>query len=65
MSTSVSPNDVFVGLMSGTSLDGITAACVRFAEDGARVVPTVLSQVTRPYAPVERARLEAAMQGGY
>lgn len=64
MSTSVSPNDVFVGLMSGTSLDGITAACVRFAEDGARVVPTVLSQVTRPYAPAERARLEAAMQGG-
>jgi anhydro-N-acetylmuramic acid kinase len=50
--------------MSGTSLDGITAACARFADDGARVVPTLLSHVTRPYAPGERARLEAAMQGG-
>jgi anhydro-N-acetylmuramic acid kinase len=56
--------DVFVGIMSGTSLDGITAACVRFAESDGRVVPTLLSQVTRPYAPAERARLEAAMQGG-
>jgi len=60
----VSPADVFVGIMSGTSLDGITAACVRFAEADGRVVPTLLSHVTRPYAPVERARLEAAMQGG-
>jgi len=64
VSTLVSPDDVFVGIMSGTSLDGITAACVRFFEHGARVVPTVLSQVTRPYAPAERARLEAAMRGG-
>lgn len=59
----VSPDDVFVGLMSGTSLDGITAACATFREEGARVVPTLRSHVTRPYAPAERARLEAAMQG--
>ena len=60
----VSPDDVFVGLMSGTSLDGITAACATFREEGARVVPTLHAHVTRPYAPEERARLEAAMQGG-
>ncbi len=64
MNTIVSPDHVFVGIMSGTSLDGITAACVRFTADGARVVPTLLSNVTRPYAPAERARLEAAMQRG-
>jgi anhydro-N-acetylmuramic acid kinase len=33
-------------------------------EDGTRVVPTLLAHVTRPYAATERARLEAAMQGG-
>lgn len=60
----MSPDDVFVGIMSGTSLDGITAACVRFVDESSRVVPILLSHVTRPYAPAERARLEAAMQGG-
>lgn len=57
-------DDVYVGLMSGTSLDGITAACATFRDAGARVEPTLLAHVTRPYAPEERARLEAAMQGG-
>ncbi len=60
----VTPDDVFVGIMSGTSLDGITAACARFSDEGARVVPSLLSCVTRPYAAQERARLERAMQGG-
>jgi anhydro-N-acetylmuramic acid kinase len=57
-------SDVYVGLMSGTSLDGITAVVVRFAqaEDG-RVVPELLAQVSRPYAPGQRARLAAALQG--
>lgn len=50
-----------VGLMSGTSLDGIDAALVRFTS------PTRVSLegfVTRPYAPSERARIAAALEGG-
>lgn len=56
--------DVLVGLMSGTSLDGITAVVVRFSEtaDGT-VTPHLLAHVERPYAPGQRARLAAAMQG--
>ncbi len=56
--------DVLVGLMSGTSLDGITAVAVRFAETADGVVtPSLLAHVERPYAPGQRARLAAAMQG--
>ena len=56
--------DVLVGLMSGTSLDGITAVVVRFAETESGIVtPALLSHVERPYAPGQRARLAAAMQG--
>lgn len=55
---------VMVGLMSGTSLDGISAAAVTFQEQGARIVPTLLSQAHRPFAAHERARLLAAMDGG-
>jgi len=57
-------SDVLVGLMSGTSLDGITAVVVRFveAENGA-VTPELLAHVERPYAAGQRARLAAAMQG--
>ena len=55
---------VLVGLMSGTSLDGITAAVVRFAEDDAgRVTPTILAQVQRAYDAPTRARLAAACVG--
>src|SRR5829696_1572036 len=49
-----------VGLMSGTSLDGMDAALVRF--EG----PThaaLLEFVTRSYSPQERARLRAALNG--
>lgn len=57
-------SDVIVGLMSGTSLDGITAVVVRFveAESGA-VTPELLAHVDRPYTTGQRARLAAAMQG--
>lgn len=56
--------DVFVGLMSGTSLDGITAAAATFEAVGAQVTPTLLAQAHRPFSVSERARLLDAMQGG-
>ena len=64
MSTTLSRGDVLVGLMSGTSLDGVTACVVRFHEDAATgsVTPELLAQLTRPYSAVQRARLAAAMQ---
>ena len=56
--------DVLVGLMSGTSLDGITAVVVRFVEDDAgRVTPELLAQVAHPYDAATRTRLAAALEG--
>jgi anhydro-N-acetylmuramic acid kinase len=49
-----------VGLMSGTSLDGVDAALVRF--DGPTRA-TLLDFVTRPYTDEERAELRAALEG--
>jgi anhydro-N-acetylmuramic acid kinase len=56
---------VVVGLMSGTSLDGISAAVARFtdASDG-RVDVDLLAYVSRSYTPPERNRLAAALGGG-
>ncbi len=62
--------DVYVGVMSGTSCDGISAAAVRFTSsergtDGG--VPTgieLLGFVQRAYTPAERARLLDAMDAG-
>ena len=48
--------------MSGTSLDGVTAAVVRFTEDEAgRVTPQLLARRTLGYAPAMRERLAAAL----
>lgn len=64
---SISAPVLMVGLMSGTSLDGISAAVVEFSE---RLPVSVGTQATlrhfvqRPYTPEQRARLQAAMQGG-
>jgi anhydro-N-acetylmuramic acid kinase len=57
--------DVFVGLMSGTSCDGVAAAAARFAERGAggRLTAELLGFVQAPYAPAVRDRLLAAMHG--
>ncbi len=58
---------VYVGLMSGTSLDGISAAVVRFAPHAThvhRLDAQLLAFRGVPYAPAQRARLEAALTGG-
>ena len=55
---------VFVGLMSGTSLDGISAAAVRFAESDRTLAHDLLGYVSVPYTEVQRDRLAAAMLQG-
>lgn len=56
--------DVYVGLMSGTSCDGVSAAAVRFAEAaGGALAAELLGFVQVPYAPAQRDRLLAAMAG--
>ena len=54
---------IVVGLMSGTSLDGISAAVVRF-RPGERGLPAVelLAFTVTEYSPAQRARLAAAMR---
>lgn len=56
---------VVVGLMSGTSLDGISAAVARFTDqsDG-RIDVDLLAYVSREYSGSERNRLAAALGGG-
>lgn len=54
---------VVVGLMSGTSLDGVSAAVVRFHADGERVRAELLEFIVREYGGEQRARLSAAMSG--
>ena len=64
---SVAPRDVYVGLMSGTSLDGIAAAVVRFgpfdADRGGPSTVELLGCVTRPYSDSQRRRLDQAVHG--
>lgn len=55
---------LLVGLMSGTSLDGITAALVRFSVDSARIGAELLHHVQLPYDDAMRSRLLAAMASG-
>jgi anhydro-N-acetylmuramic acid kinase len=57
--------DVYVGLMSGTSLDGISAAAVRFRPlNGPRLRPELLGFTVTEYSAEQRRRLHAAMTGG-
>jgi anhydro-N-acetylmuramic acid kinase len=59
--------NVYVGLMSGTSLDGFSAAVVRFVPNETnenRFEPQLLSFRTVPYSADQRARLESALNAG-
>lgn len=61
---------VYVGVMSGTSLDGISAAAVRFADKlgvgGSSAEPraTLLAFRVTPYTPEQHARLRKAVVQG-
>ncbi len=55
---------LLVGLMSGTSLDGIAAAVVRFVPDGDGDRPELVAFRSTPYDATQRARLLAAMARG-
>ncbi len=58
-------SDVYVGLMSGTSLDGISASAVRFRPTKApRLDPELLAFTVTEYTPEQRRRLHAAMSSG-
>ncbi len=61
--SSLTRGAVLIGVMSGTSLDGISAAAVHFHDDAtARPQARLLSFAHRPYTPDERRRLEASMR---
>lgn len=56
---------VVVGLMSGTSLDGISAAVARFRDvDDKRIDVDLLGYVSHSYSPAQRTRLTNALGGG-
>ena len=56
---------ILVGLMSGTSADGITAAVVRFVPGaGEAVSAELLAHTTRGYDQAQRERLLAAVERG-
>ncbi|HEY7897080.1 MAG TPA: anhydro-N-acetylmuramic acid kinase [Gemmatimonadaceae bacterium] len=55
---------IFVGLMSGTSLDGISAAVVRFNDTGSGVGHELLGFTSTSYTDSQRARLASAMVRG-
>jgi anhydro-N-acetylmuramic acid kinase len=50
----------YIGLMSGTSLDGITAAAVRFPDDDS-ATHDLIGFTVREYTPAQRNRLRNAM----
>lgn len=65
MMTAKISSGVMVGLMSGTSLDGISAAVARFRDErDGRIDVELLAFTSRAYTPAERTRLSAALGGG-
>jgi anhydro-N-acetylmuramic acid kinase len=60
----MSESRIIVGLMSGTSLDGATAAVVRFnPRDDNGVTAELLAFVLHDYTPAQRDRLQRALNG--
>ena len=55
---------LFLGLISGTSADGIDAALVEFADGPGDAAPRLLGACTHPWDEAIRARLVAIGQGG-
>ena len=56
--------NVVIGLMSGTSLDGISAAAARFTPGaGSGLDVELLAYTSLPFNPAQRARLAASMTG--
>ena len=51
---------LIIGLMSGTSLDGMDAALVRLEGP---THATLISFITRPYTDEERAQIQGALNG--
>lgn len=54
------PNDRYIGLMSGTSVDGVDAVLVNFADGKVEA----LGHVHLPFAPALRGALQGLMQSG-
>ncbi|WP_133479404.1 anhydro-N-acetylmuramic acid kinase [Cognatilysobacter segetis] len=64
MTTSLPADGLFVGLISGTSADGIDAALVRFGADASDTGCRLEHGLVLPWEPALRARLVALGQGG-
>lgn len=60
--TAAADDPLFLGLMSGTSADGIDAALVRFHGDGAQAHPELVFGRTYPWQESMRSRLVALGQ---
>lgn len=58
------PAAIYVGLMSGTSMDGISAAAARFDDDGNRIQHELLGYTHTPYDAAQSTRLGEATSAG-
>lgn len=58
------PGTLIVGLMSGTSLDGVTAAVVRFTDKDGRVAAELAGFTQHPYTREQHDRLAKALVEG-
>jgi anhydro-N-acetylmuramic acid kinase len=64
MTNSSNSGTLVVGLMSGTSLDGIASAVVRFTESDSRINAELVGFTNRAYTREERERLARALTEG-
>src|SRR5439155_10941611 len=60
----MSAPDVYIGLMSGTSLDGISAAAARFRDRDAGYDVDLLAHVQLPYTEAQRTLLRGLLREG-